>query len=535
MPDRWKKNLVRNTITNYLRTAVRLLQGLILFRMTVQHFTQEQFGYWALLWSGFGMTVLVDFGMGLTAQKEAAYRTARKEWEELSRLLSTMVWTFVMIGAAIFLIVFLIKPIFLGRIGISPENYPAFERSYWFFFGALALGFPMGLFPEVLCGLQRLDLVNWTMIVTMLLNIVFFSLAVVFHWPFESFFLISIVCALAPDVIAFVWVRMLIPQLSLSPRLYHLASIRGILSFSITSYIITLTNLIITRTAQAIISFCLKDVSAVAIYQVGYKIAELFATVTYQLQYSISPAAAYLNATGDRNALNGLLVNSSRVTLLFATPGYFLAAAYMRPLIELLTGMEHVDEPTFFVGQFLLLSVYSTLITSSCSKRIMMMSGWESPLLRLSIAEAVLNLILSILLVYPMQVKGVALGIFIPAFLIGWFWLTPLTLKFVNMTLGEWIRKVYVPVLPTIALSLLLHGVIQCTWPLNINHQAADSGWLGWVNSWTPSSFSNFFQTSSMGRTTHRILSVLFPLGTRFIIVMLPVGWHIYRFRKKLF
>src|SRR5205809_1094738 len=113
MTRHWKTHLWWNTATNYLRMILQIISGILVFRTLYQHFSAEQFGYWSLLWSVFGCTVLLDFGMGYAAEREVAHCSATGEWDRLNRLLSTMVWTFVGLGVVVLLIFVLIHSFFL--------------------------------------------------------------------------------------------------------------------------------------------------------------------------------------------------------------------------------------------------------------------------------------------------------------------------------------------------------------------------------------------------------------------------------------
>jgi O-antigen/teichoic acid export membrane protein len=467
MMDRhWKYNLWRNAATNYVRMGVAIVSGLVTFRLLYQHFTEEQFGYWALLWSVFGMTVLLDFGLGSAAQRETAYCRAHGEWENLSRLMSTMVGTFAMLGGLILLISIVFRPYFLEMIHASPDNFASFSRAYWIFFGALAIAFPLGLFPEMLAGCQRLDLANRTMIVGQLFNLALIITGVHLGWPLENFVLVGVVTSLAPNLMAMYFVHRLVPGLKIRPKLFDFPSVKGVLSFSAVAYVITLTNIITTRLDQAVIGVCI-GVASIAIYQAGYKLADVFGAATQQMQRALAPAAAHLRAKKDHDSLSRLVVSTTRLTTLIGLPAYALGVAYMEPLICLVTGLKSIEMETFLVAHFLLLATFSFLLTNSCAKQILLMSGWERPLLRLSILEAVLNLVLCVTLVFQFGVTGVAAGKLIPAICVGWFGVLPLTLKFARMGLGEWVETVFVPVLKPTGASLAILGLLHLLWPIS--------------------------------------------------------------------
>lgn len=454
----WKKFFWRNTFTNYLRTVLRLGSGLILFRLTYQHLSPEQFGFYSLLWSLFGYTILLDFGLGFTAQKAVAEKTATGKIGELNHLICTIFWTFAFLGIAMLAIFSVIQPWFLEWTKVSLANRPSFGLGFTIFFSAMALAFPLGIFPEMLRGLQRIDLANWVTIAALALNLGLMAWGLLAHWGFPILVLISVATTVAPNLVAVVIVFRRIPGLSLNPIHYRFASVRGVLSFSLVAYCITFTNLIMARTDQAVISVTI-GVGFVALYQAGYKAAEMFGLFSVQMQDALSPAAAHMNAKRDEEGLRDLLIKSMQLTLLITAPLYALCAVYLEPLIKALTGLKVLDGATFWVGQALLLATFSSLVTSSCSKRILMMCGWERVLLRVSLVDAGVNLLASLVLVHRFGVLGVALGTMFPTIVIGWFWIVPITARFLQMSvpamLYVYTARVRLPI-ATAVLTLLL-------------------------------------------------------------------------------
>jgi hypothetical protein len=74
-----------NALSNYLRTFVGIVVGLVTFRLLYQSMPKESFGFWSLLWSVFGYGILLDFGFGFAAQKRVAELSVSKDWTQLSQ------------------------------------------------------------------------------------------------------------------------------------------------------------------------------------------------------------------------------------------------------------------------------------------------------------------------------------------------------------------------------------------------------------------------------------------------------------------
>lgn len=475
MKEEWQRRFWHTTASAYIGVVIRLLLGLVLFRTMFQNFTHEQFGFWALLWSLFGYGILLDFGFGFTAQKAVAEKTATGDMEGLSRLLATILWTFIGM-ASILLVVFLaIREPFMVRMGVAVADRAEFGRAYTVFFVGLAVMFPLGVFPEILRGLQRMDLANWVGTLTTVFNFALLYWGLTAHWDMAILMGVSVVTSILPNFIAAVLAVQRLPKVSFAPKWFEWRSVRAQMGFSITAYLITFSNMLLAKSDQLVISLSL-GVASVAIYQAGYKMGEMLGIFSIQLQQVISPAAASLHARGDESGLRSLLLRSSRLTFLLVTPCYLLSVVYLAPLIRLLTGDE-VPTETWWIGQVLLLAIYSSQLTNSCSKRVLMMCGEEKRLLHVSVVEAVANLILSIILARTMGVLGVAIGTMIPTVLIGWFWVIPVTVRRLKLPLfGFLVFHLRKTALPLVLFSALL-GVIAYWLPASARSNFFDLGW----------------------------------------------------------
>ena len=486
-----KRNMWRNSVSNYLRTVVGLVVGLLTFRMLYQSFGKEQFGFWSLLWSVFGYGVLLDFGFGFAAQKRVAELSVKQDWEKLSRVLSTIFFFYVGVAGFIALVILLSSDQIIRAFGISALNAVEFRRVLIVFFIGIGLAFPMGIFPEILRGQQRIRLANHITSAALVLRLGFIACAVSFHWSFLAVMGIALFFALVPDFFAALLALRRMPAVRLRPRLVSLGLMRETLQFSLFAYLSTATNIILGKSDQLVLGATL-SVGAVATYQAGAKIAEVFGQFTRQVQDTLSPAAAHLHTTGDRAALRDLLVNSLRWSVLIATPLYLLCAFYLEDLLRLLTGDRVIARETFLVGQVLLVWFYTTILTHSVSKRIFMMCGHERQLMRLGLREAGANLVASIVLVLVFKnVIAVAIGSVLPAVYFGWVRLWPWMAQEVRMTQWQLFKCSVVPswsaCVPMLAVLVSLHCLALTLAGSQLAEmvvEAAGAGLVGLAGAW---------------------------------------------------
>lgn len=452
------KALWRNAISNYGRTVLRMVLGLFMFRMLYQHLSKEDFGLWSLLWSLFGYGVLVDFGLGFAAQKRVAELAARENWEELGTVLSSILAFFLAVAAVVLLLAVFGSGLLLDLFKLTPGTEGRYRPVIVTFFLGLAVGFPLGVFPEILRGLQRISTVNSLVSAGLIANFLLLLMAMKLGWGLLPILIIALACTIGPDLVCGYMAFRALPKVRVSPRLVHMATVRSTMRFSVFAYLITFTNIILAKTDQLVISSCLA-VSAVAIYVAGAKVSEMFSMFTRQLQDTLSPAAAHLRALGEHEAIRRLLEQGTRLSVMIATPLFVLCVFYMKPLIRLLTGDKSPAAEMVWVGTLLLVWHYGSIITNSVSKRVFVMCGHERRLMWLGVWEAVGNLALSVGLVFWMRsVVGVAIGSLVPGLLFGWLYLWPWVARECGVSSWELFRRTVlgcwlgcVPMIPCLA------------------------------------------------------------------------------------
>jgi O-antigen/teichoic acid export membrane protein len=448
-----KKKILRNSISNYLRIAVAMGLGLVTFRMLYQGLSKEDFGFWPLLWSLFGYGVLMDFGMGFAAQKKTAELSATENWEELSRVLSTIFFMYLGIAVLIALVGYFGQDHIVRIFNVTEANVPKFKTALVLFFIGVGLNFPFGIFPEVLKGQQQIVWSNYIIILFRILNVSLLWGAL--HYGMGLLWVLgfALFCTIAPDILsAFLALRWM-PKVRISPRHFQKSMMTETLSFSLITYVITMTNLLLAKSDQFVLSVTL-PVAILVLYQAAAKVAEIYQMFTKQLQETLSPAAAHLHAKGEAHALKDLLTQATRISVMVGTPLYFLCAFFLRELVTLLTGDAVPARETIWAGQILLLWFYTSIITHSVSKRIFVVTGHHQRLLWLGIGEAGLNLGISVSLVLYLRaafgvevaILGVCVGSLVPSLIFGWSFLWPWMARETGLGYFRLINEVLLPV-----------------------------------------------------------------------------------------
>src|SRR5436190_11948101 len=333
-----KRRILQNSISNYVFLAVRSVLGLVLFRAIVTSLSKEEFGFWGLIWSVLGYGILLDFGFGFTAQKRVAELSAHQRWDELSRVLSTIFYFYIGIAAVVIMFGLGMSSWVVKAFKISnPANLPEFTSALTIFFCGMGLAFPMGIFPEMLKGQQRIGLANYTSLGGFVVSFLFMLYGLHNGWSLPALLFISLAASIAAEALCGIFALRAMPGVRIRPGYFSHEMIRSNMRFSIFAYITTLTTVILTRTDQFVLGTMLA-VEAVGFYNIGAKLPELFSSVAMQIPEALSPVAAHSHAKGDKDFLRSVLVNGTRFSVMVATPLYLVFAFYMEELVHLATG-----------------------------------------------------------------------------------------------------------------------------------------------------------------------------------------------------
>jgi len=496
--DQVKKNVINSALTSYLRIVVRMGLGLITFRLLYQNLTSEEFGFWSLLWAVFGYGILLDFGFGYSAQKRVAELSVKRDWVELSRVLSTIFFFYVIAATAAFLLGVVFSGPLIDMFKVSIGHREEYRRIMLVFLAGIGVAFPFGIFPEVLQGQQRIATWNNVVITGAVMNAVVIVATVLFHWGFLVLVILSVLSFLLPYFTAARLSLRHLPEVRIHPALFCRKTIVETSRFSLYAYANTLGNILRNKTDQPIISTVL-GVAQVTPYQAGSKVGEMFSMMTSQLACVLAPTAAHLHAKGDTAGLRDILLSSMRFSIIAATPLYVVTAAYMEGVIRILTGVKHPTAPMWWSGELLLFWYYSLVLTHSVFKNMFMMAGQEKRMMIQGVSEAAINLALSLGLTFWLRhvlgvewgILGVALGSVVPTFLFGWGLIWGWAAREAQMSRRGLFRRVILPswrgCLPMIAVAAALR--YQTFWASGGNTiltltEGAFVGSIGFLGVW---------------------------------------------------
>ncbi|SFV70063.1 polysaccharide biosynthesis family protein [hydrothermal vent metagenome] len=222
-----QKAMFSATLSNYIHLIIKIILSLILVRILFLGMDHETYGFWALLWSIYGYSVLLEFGLGITIQKKSAEYVASNKTKKISSLFSTYLLVYFIISLLIALTTIIISWN-LGSFFVinNTDRLHEYSLALLVFGLGSSAAFILGFSVEILRGLHLLKIRNYINTFFVILNAILLWQCIVTNQPLYILAL-SAVSIQFLNNLAFLFVlKYHIPSLKVSHRLINIADVR---------------------------------------------------------------------------------------------------------------------------------------------------------------------------------------------------------------------------------------------------------------------------------------------------------------------
>lgn len=431
------EKILYTTLSNYFLLIMKIIFSLMLVRIMFLGITNEEYGFWALLWTVFGYSLLLDFGFGTAVQKETSKAKVKNCWQEYNKTISTIFFSYIFLSLVIILIT-IILAMNLQKLFVfsNVEDIVYYQRVFTIFGFGTALVFPFGFFKEILRGLEKIALRNIIDIIFVTLNFLLLSLCVYFELSLIYMAISAIVIQLLTNLFMCVYVYKNIPNLKISFLLFDKKRVKELMGFSFFAYIVMFSNLIIFRTDQLVISM-FSTVALVGLYQIVSRVSELFRQFSTQIHDILGPLSARLFTSSKHDDLSMVLLNTNKIVGFIATILLIPSLLFIEELLFFWLKIE--NKLLINTAIVLLVSMYVLVFFRSSSVQVLLMCEKHKQLTLIAIIEAVANLLLSIYLIKNYSILGVALGTLIPNLCLAFLYNIPVACSFSKVSIFDYL------------------------------------------------------------------------------------------------
>jgi O-antigen/teichoic acid export membrane protein len=406
-----KRRLLFSASANWVGFASQIVVAFFLSPVLVRGLGGPRYGLWSLVESILAYLTLLDFGVAASVVRYVAKFEALRDRASLNRIFSTSLAIFAVAGLCILALAW-------GLAQAAPTlfsiPFDLEHETQWMLrlLGInLAIGLLMSVFHAVLDGLGRYPTKVAIRLATLVVRIPLFLWVV---WSGGGLIHLACVisaCHLLDHMIIAGAACHYLPELRFSFALIDRATFRTIRGYSLDAFVALLAGRISFQTDAVVIGAFLPP-QHIAFFGIAARLVEYAKDSIRVVTAVLTPAVSALEAQGQNTAIQQVLLESTRYVLWLIVPVQVGLLVLGKRFLALWMPPQYDDlcYPTLCI---LALPLAWTM-SQSVSARILYGVGRLRWYARAVMVEAVANIVLSVALVRPLGIEGVAWGTTIP-------------------------------------------------------------------------------------------------------------------------
>ena len=442
-PEAETLTVARNVSTRYMAIGVESILGLIVLPFNVAHLGASAYGLWMLTASVTTYFSVLDLGYSGALVKFVAQYRARRDFRALNEILSTTFSIFATFGVVTYLVAIGIA-IFMGRLfQLSPEQVHVGRIVLLIISLNVAAGTAFSVFGGVINGFQRYDLNNVVGTISSVLTAVVNVAVLAAGYGLVELVAATTVVRLLTYLVYRANAYRVFPALQLRLSSFRRERLREVTSFSVYMLLIDWANKM-NYSVDALVIGAFLNTSAVAVWTVGQRLAEVTQRLTNQLNDVLFPTVVDNDAGARTERLKAIFVQGTRLSLATVVPMGGAMMLMAGPLVQAWVGPEFARSA--LILQLLTLSVI-VRVGNATAGTVLKGAGKHRLVAFTNVAAAVVNLGLSIALVKAFGLPGVALGTLVPICIASTLVLFPAGCRRVDLPLGRALSEAVWPAL----------------------------------------------------------------------------------------
>jgi O-antigen/teichoic acid export membrane protein len=459
-PHKYRNAL--NVFSNWTAFAFAAVVTFFLSPVAVSHLGNTGYGTWVLSGTLTGYLGLLDVGVRGATSRYVARLHTQADHLAASRVVSSALGVFCVAGVLAIAVSALLAFTLLGLFNIPPD-FQGPARIVLLLTGFnVAVSLIGGVFGGVLTGLQRFDIANAIEIASTGLRGLAFWLALIAGHGIVALGWINLIFAVL-TTIAYVGIAMWrYPQLEVRVGHCNRESLRLIFSFSFYFFLLLLASRIIFF-ADALVIGIFLPVGLITYFAIASNLSNYARTLLSGIWTTTTPLASSLEAQGAHADVGRMLLNRSRFGMVLMIPIGVTFVLRGPSFIGMWMGPNYAY-PSGLVLQIL---TFGLVIASGnmIANATMLGISKHKAVVPAAMAEAISNLALSVALIRPYGIYGVAWGTTIPSLVVSvlfWPWYVRRTLQ---IPMSSYVMSVWGrPFLAAVPFALATY-LVEKYWP----------------------------------------------------------------------
>ena len=401
--------ILRGSMLRAVTLFVNIAVAFYMMPFIIHSIGDRWYGMWTLVATFIGYYGYLDFGLSISTQRFIAGAIGRKDEDEINKLVTTSFFLFIAFGIvslAITLLIAFCAPLFFT----DPIEIRTFQTVLLIL--GLNVVFTLAMAPinGLMTGHLRFDLTTYINLGKLIIRTVLIVYFIKAGYSIIALAVISLLADSGGNIAKILIARKIFSGIRIQRRFYVRERIGELFAYGGKTFVNQIADLLRFQVDHLVIAAFI-HLSAVTLFNVASQLVYYLRTLVEAFMGVLVPVFARYQAAQDKAAVTRVYYFTSKLS---AGISVLLGGAMIifgKVFITLWMGPAYVDAYALVV----VLSIPTMLFIAQQPAIAMMYGlGAVGPLAKVSVIEAVSNLVLSLILVGPYGLTGVALGTAIP-------------------------------------------------------------------------------------------------------------------------
>lgn len=398
--------VARNVVSNIGGLAVSIGVTFFLFPFTLAHIGAAAYGILVLANSIVGYSGMLAFGLRPTLIKRSAEHLAQNDRHMLGTVVNQVFTLYCSVSGIVFLLSLAGTWALPWVLNIDSARVGLFRTVFVLVGLQAVIVLPGSVWAALVEGLQDYHVANAVRIGSELTRAAATVALLLMGYGLVELVMTYLALSTAQLLVHRWWVRRRLPDLRVRFTRTSWDELKPLLRFSGGMFVLSASGSG-EQTADKVVIGAGASPAAVAVFEVASRLDSYGKLLVVQAVNVIMPASSALMASGNRTALRNLMIKGSRAIILLHGIALVLSVAFGREFIRLWVGRSFDEAYAILVLLMVAAFIHIHVSVPSTMCRGM---GILGVMTRVAVVRALVNIGLSILLIGPLGITGVALA-----------------------------------------------------------------------------------------------------------------------------
>ena len=449
---------------------LNMLSSIVVTPLILKFLNKEEYGFYVILFQIIGYLSILDLGLGGAVTRSLASNRGDDESSKLAinKIISTSFFTYSFLGAIVIILGFCLAPFmpqyFKMQPALSAIAIPITLTLSIF----IGLQFPLKVFGSIFYAHQRQLLSNTVGSCLALLNTILPVVFLYFGQGLWSFVYTNIACSLISVLVTFSLMRKYYPYLKINRSFFDKTLLKQLFNFGFFLFLGAISYQIVFFTDRFFIGSFV-SLAAATMFALSVKAPDILRELIFKITDNALPAMVEIGSKEGKIKSKEIHQKLLLVTVCLSTIAFWLMYILNQWFLFLWVGDQYfVGQQVLFLALIIMVQHNILHVSGLSLYGIGIVKGTSL----MGLAEALLNLGLTIWLGKIYGIEGILIATIIACWL-SVMWFVPfITMKYLKIELKEYLLK---PLLiPLISISGLggffyflanyIFGIIPITW-----------------------------------------------------------------------